>query len=156
MQSEVAPMQNLEHQHQVTVMVIDDNPIDHFLAAAVVRQINPAIETICFSSVDDAMELLQRRENGYLSPLIILLDINMPGKTGFDFLDSFAGLSGRLQEQCSIIMLSSSVAGTDIERAQASPFVRHYLSKPLTAEHLRNVMEKITSSEGTAKKNRQP
>ena len=38
-------------------------------------------------------------------------------------------------------MLTSSQLGSDRERAMRHPFVKSYLEKPLTIEHLRHMQE---------------
>ncbi|HEX6915664.1 MAG TPA: response regulator [Chitinophagaceae bacterium] len=132
----------LEFRH-MQVVVIDDNPIDHFLATTLVRQINLEKEPVCLASVDEALAFLHHIESSAVQPMIILLDINMPEKNGFDFLEAFAAMPLWLRDACRVIMLSSSVSQPEIEKAQASPFVTRYLSKPLTVQKLVEVLEEL-------------
>jgi CheY-like chemotaxis protein len=79
-------------------------------------------------SVDAALEHL--RVNDRDGDYIILLDLNMPLKSGWDFLEEY----GKQETVSPVIVLTSSIEGSDRKRAQKYPAVKNFISKPLTAE----------------------
>lgn len=62
----------------------------------------------------------------------LLLDINMPTMSGWEFLEKFDNFKEHLKKQFSIYILSSSVDPSDIRRAKQNPLVVDFIEKPLT------------------------
>jgi CheY-like chemotaxis protein len=123
------------------VMSIDDNTIDHFVIRHVITKENFAKEVIFFASAEEAViYLINNKDNITALPEIILLDINMPGMNGFDFLEEFSKLNGQIKAHCKIVMLSSSISATDKETAKRSNYVKLYMNKPLTSEKLEKIL----------------
>ncbi len=48
----------------------------------------------------------------------LLLDLNMPVMGGFDFMERFNGLNLKIKDKITIVVLSSSINQTDVERAK--------------------------------------
>ena len=65
-----------------------------------------------------------------------MLDIQMPGLNGFDFLDRFETLPQSLIDHVNIFMVSSSLDRGDLYRARRSPFVTRILRKPLNLKDI--------------------
>ncbi len=65
---------------------------------------------------------------------VLLLDINMPGMTGWEFLEAFDNLPALTKEQIHIYILSSSVDHRDKNRSYANKNVTGFLIKPLSLE----------------------
>ena len=82
----------------------------------------------------EALDYLQRADAEANLPCLIILDINMPGMDGFQFLDAFTMLSEIHHRTCRVIMLSTSESFKDLNRANRNRFVRKFLNKPLTAQ----------------------
>jgi CheY-like chemotaxis protein len=68
------------------------------------------------------------------STSIILLDLNMPIMSGWEFLERFEELDEIIKKQVKIYILSSSVDPRDKERAGKNKDVEDYIVKPLTKE----------------------
>jgi response regulator of citrate/malate metabolism len=69
---------------------------------------------------------------------LIFLDINFPGKSGWDFMESYQ----EFQIQSKVIMLSSSIVPGDHSKALAYKSVLQYMSKPLTFDFLETLLKK--------------
>ena len=65
---------------------------------------------------------------------VLLLDINMPIWSGWDFVDHFDKLDKKIKDRFKIYMLSSSIDNNDRQRAVENMNVVDYIEKPLTKE----------------------
>ena len=124
-----------------TVMLIDDSEIDNFINHKMIEGCNFADRTYIHTSSKSALEFLRNLERTgkvpkELIPEIIFLDINMPIMDGFQFIDEFDKLSKEFKSKSKIVMLTTSVNPSDIERAQKSKYTIKYINKPLTQEML--------------------
>jgi CheY-like chemotaxis protein len=114
------------------IVIIDDDPIDHFLIQHIMQDNNypnNTTYTMDGSLVLDYIE--QNKHQPELLPDVIFLDLNMPKFSGWDFLDRFRLLSTDLQKDIQVHILTSSVRPLDKERSTQYPFVKSYISKPL-------------------------
>jgi CheY-like chemotaxis protein len=105
------------HRHAVLVVEDDDD------ARAAVRQL---LEINAFEvvSVCDAEEAMQRLTEGD-SPCVILLDLDLPGKTGWEFREE--QLRNPTLRHIPVVVFSGDANG----RARAAQLgIRDYLTKP--------------------------
>ena len=132
---------SLENQSRYDkVLLIDDNEIDNFINERILTSTNFAQEVIVENSAMSALErLTDIIQNSKPLPDIIFLDLNMPLMDGFGFLDEFEKIYDPETidgTKCKIIVLSSSISPTDIDKASTNPFVFKYLNKPLSEKYL--------------------
>lgn len=126
-----------------SIYIIDDDPVDQFIAQKVVNSIYAKSGIELFSEANSALAKLHliANEDPTAFPELILLDINMPLMNGFGFLEKVRLLPPTCIENCMIVMLSSSVNRTDIEKAMTDGIVHTYLVKPLTKQVLDKVLQ---------------
>ncbi len=86
--------------------------------------------------------LLKLLESEVYKKILIILDINMPLMTGWEFLDEYARIP-KSSTNVNIIMVSSSVYQSDIERANNNVNVEEFISKPITNENVANMYRKM-------------
>ncbi len=109
-----------------TVMVVDDNETDLLFTRLTLERAAIASRLVLVTSVDEALARLADADQAVD---LILLDVNMPGQDGFDFLARH-GRPG--QSQAPVVMLSASPDPADRTRALAHACVQGFLSKPLS------------------------
>ncbi len=116
-------------------MLIDDSEIDNLVNKHILSKSELANEIQIFSLAQEALDFFANSdENKY--PELILLDINMPIMNGFVFLQEYSKLLGDRTNKIDIFMLSSSVDPNDIRKSEDYSFVKGFISKPLSLEHL--------------------
>jgi CheY-like chemotaxis protein len=120
-----------------TIALIDDDPICHLISTKIIKLFSSfAVET--FTDPREALTQFKWRaaNDPEKIPSYILLDIDMPGMNGWQFLEEFEKIPDHVLQKTCVMMLSSSNHFTDIEQARRYKSVKHFLSKPLTEEKL--------------------
>lgn len=119
------------------IMLVDDNELTNMIHQSLLRNFF-STESICVhSSPETALQWLEstRRTGGKL-PDLILLDIEMPGMTGWDLLEEIR----QRRIPVKVCMLSSSIAKEDVERQHDFEEVLEYFSKPLAEKHIPQIL----------------
>lgn len=129
------------------VMVIDDEDDCIFVTRMVLKRAGFVGRVTTHRSGADA--LAWYRENGSIdAPDVLFVDINMPVMNGFEFLDH-CSMEGWLPDQrTTVVMFSSSVLPTDIERARSFPFVNGYAEKALDVDRFINICQEHAQRAG--------
>lgn len=118
----------------LSVCLVEDDP-DHTIL--ITKAIREASEQSRIQAVTDGNAALDWLRACETAPDLILLDINMPGLSGFDMLVEVKG-DARLK-RIPVIMLTSSELTADVERAYELG-ASGYISKPSYLQDLRAVL----------------
>ena len=125
------------------VLIIDDDEISNFITESILEQSNKVKEVNVVMSADEGITYLTKlATKGSSLPSLILLDIKMPVKSGWDFLNDYKKLADVNRSNIIIVMLSSSVYPDDVHKANTFEEVAGYLSKPITLGKVEEVVEK--------------
>lgn len=125
------------------ILLVDDDETTNFLNRNLLRRFDAAGRVLV--ATDGAAALAQLAEHGATPgcPALILLDVNMPGLDGVQFLEAYRHLPlAAAPTPPVIVMLSTSLHPHDVARVEALGLVADFLVKPLTADKLRGVLER--------------
>lgn len=126
----------------MNVLLIDDRDDHNYLNSIIIEETGLFTSVNTVTSGAAALDYLRETVSGISEkplPDLILLDINMPLMSGWDFLDGFEKLALTLHKIPKVYMLSTSNAAADKERSALYNSVRGYITKPLDEEVLSNI-----------------
>lgn len=113
--------------------IIDDDEFFVLNTKKLMKKIGFCDNTFYYSDGQEAIDNLVGLliENIPL-PEIILLDLNMPNKDGWAFLDEFENIPKSQRENVRIYIVSSFISPENLEKAKSYASVVSYLVKPIT------------------------
>lgn len=117
-------------------LIIDDDPSVNLLGKMTIKAAVGITEIKAFTMAEMAVEYIDCEYNWLKEPVhtVILLDLNMPGMNGWQFLEVYDRFPHRIKKHFTIYILSSSVSESDQHRAYDHPLVEGYIIKPLTKD----------------------
>jgi CheY-like chemotaxis protein len=129
------------------VLLIDDSEIDVLVNRRLMELTSFSKNVVVAGSAEEALHYLKEEcRSSDESPEWIFLDMNLPGKSGYDFIDDFETLPEMIREKSRIIILSVFQKPEHLQKALDHPFVYCQLDKPLTQQALRELVEKHLQS----------
>jgi len=120
------------------IILVDDDPINNFIFSNMTK-LGQSQAFQSFTSPNDALVFFKDNIDKIK---LIILDINMPGIDGFDFLEEIE----KIQSSVRVIFITSSVIKSHEQEARSHSIVDDYYIKPLKAEDkqkLGKYLEKI-------------
>ena len=119
------------------IFLIDDNEMDNVFHEVILRRSGFTGEVLVFEDAQQALDYLQADETH--APTLIFLDLNMPRMDGFEFAGKAEVLLQRALS-ATIVMLSSSSAGPDKEKAAGISAISGFIVKPLIEQQARELI----------------
>jgi len=117
------------------IFLIDDNPTTIFYNQDVISDYSPTAKVISYENPDDFIEQYASTYASEKEPMLLLLDINMPQKLGYELLDELEENYDDLNN-LHVLMVTSSNLRSDLEKSSKFMNVIGYIEKPLTAEKI--------------------
>lgn len=131
-------MKNSPHISR-TLWIVDDDPIARLLIKKTVERSGLFDLSKEFTDGMDIIEALESIGNKETKePDLILLDINMPDKDGWEVLDFIREQNISLRK-AKLVLLTSSINPKDKARAFGFDSVNGFLNKPLAKEDLESL-----------------
>lgn len=123
----------------MNVLLIDDDSTFRFIAKMITEKTG-ILQII--AEADDGRSgldyLRDRATNGGTLPDMILLDLNMPGTDGWEFLRQYPEVLHK-EKRIPVVVVSSSINREDREKSETFPCVRGMITKPLTEADLHEI-----------------
>ena len=117
------------------VMFVDDDAINNEINQMLFNKLYPHIEVVIKQSVDGAIEYLV--DSTIENPDKIFLDVNLPIKSGWDFLNEFNSLE---ISNIDLYMLTSALDLLDNDTRNSHPEVKDFVEKPLYDYKLESIL----------------
>ncbi|MDG1572467.1 response regulator [Robiginitalea sp. M366] len=125
------------------ILLIDDDEPTNFMNSLVLRKMQVAAQIHAVQSGQDALDYLTSEDKAqHPKPDLIFLDINMPGMNGWEFLEEYKQLDEKDRGHVVVVMLTTSLNPDDRTKADTTPNINEFHIKPLTADAVREVLEK--------------
>lgn len=120
--------------------VIDDDEVFHLIVQKQLEMKQLDCEVLKFYNGEGAITFFRdnMNSNGNL-PDLVMLDVNMPVKDGWGFLEDYSQLPQEFRKNIKIYMVTSSVIQSDIDRAGEHEDVVEFVSKPISNEKLEEI-----------------
>jgi CheY-like chemotaxis protein len=119
-------------------LLIDDDEGFNFLNRIILDGLVEGCSVESVLNGEAALKLLAQQED---CPDVILLDLNMPGMDGFEFLDAFE--KNKCFGRTKVFILTSSLREEDRVNSTAYKSVAGYLDKPLSDDKVADILEKV-------------
>ena len=118
----LSPLQSVSATERHKLIYIEDNAANLRLVQKILLK-QPHIMLYTATNASEGLELIQREQ-----PELVLLDINLPGRNGYQVLEILR--QNPSTQNLPVIAISANAMQRDIERGLAAGFI-HYLTKPL-------------------------
>ncbi len=124
-------------------VLVDDDYISVFLTKKILEREGLAEELCTFQLPEEALHYVQQSIVKQQVPEVILLDLNMPVLSGWDFVQALQADEAHLLGRCFIYVLTSSLAPSDMVRAREFPLVAGLIHKPLDDMQIQTIHAQV-------------
>lgn len=123
------------------IVAIDDEAIINFVSQKIVEMCGSRVHFKSFTRAEEALEYLkQTLQDHTYDRTLVLLDLIMPDKNGWELLNEIDKLNLPPDSPLYIYILSVMMIKSEIKRSLDHPFVREFVDKPLTAKKLSAIL----------------
>ncbi|NBA89065.1 response regulator [Emticicia sp. CRIBPO] len=120
------------------LLLVDDDEMMLFLHERIVKKCNISAPIRSFRNGKEVLDYLLE-DGGEGNIYLILLDINMPVMSGWDFMEELN--KQKSKNRILVVIISSSLDIEDLERSQQYAQVIDYLEKPIKSELMLRLMK---------------
>ncbi len=120
------------------VLLIDDDATNNFLTERLLQRLGVADEVRIAETGQQALDLLATP--GAPAPTLVLLDLNMPGLSGAEFLARYQAQEPNADSRPVIVVLTTSTNQQDLTLIKQL-HIDGLVNKPLTEEKLEHLLQ---------------
>ena len=130
------------------VLLVDDDKFTNLIHTKAIERTGIDVQVTAVLNVKDALDFLTSQQLAdSVRPGIILLDINMPGLSGWDFMRAYHQLEEKFKVKVIVTMLTTSLNPDDENRAKLDNQITSFLHKPLRPEIFSQLVEEYFEKE---------
>ncbi|WP_426059887.1 response regulator [Hymenobacter sp. B1770] len=125
-----------------SVLLVDDDQLTNDLNQRLLQHLGVADRYLAVNDGADALVALDdlAADAHPSSPVLVLLDVKMPGMDGMAFVEAYQRLPEAQQQAVVIVMHTASMSSVDLGRVEALP-IAGLVSKPLTKDKLDTILK---------------
>ena len=132
----LTPMTEKPMSKPIELLLVDDDEMTLFIHEKILKRSGVPFPMRSFQSAEQCLDHLHTSQNAHR--YVILLDINMPGMSGWEMLDQ---MQTELHElEIYVIMATSSVDYDDRKKADHYPLVIDFIEKPFSIDICNGLM----------------
>ncbi|WP_282178612.1 response regulator [Maribacter stanieri] len=122
--------------------IIDDDEFFSVSGKNILKQHNFSDNILYYTGGQEALDgLIGLLVENITLPDVIFLDLNMPNRDGWSFLEEFEQLPEDKIEHIQIYITSSFISPTYMEKAKNYKLVKDYIVKPLTESTVKKIID---------------
>lgn len=131
------------HMEKITFLLVDDDPTSNLITTFNIRKKLPQASIHSFRGAPQALEYIDRNQKDLAMEVVYLLtDWNMPGMSGFEFLEQLGKRHPKILSHFNIYVLSA--CDKDVEKKEAvANGVQGNLIKPLDQATLETLLDRF-------------
>jgi CheY-like chemotaxis protein len=122
------------------VLSVEDDEATAYIIGLAFQQVAPEVELRRAVDGDEALKFLQESSQGGPQPAIILMNLNLPKRTGFELLQEMK--ESNLLRSIPVVIFSSSSLDSDKARCLASG-ARAYFTKPASFDAVVQTVQSV-------------
>jgi CheY-like chemotaxis protein len=114
------------------ILLIDDDPHTNLYNSIILEEAQIVEEIVVFENIDMALNYIRQTAT---PPDMIILDLNMPPKTGWFFIDAYRTIDSKYHAN-KLFVLSTTISPLELRRVEMCDLVDAFYTKPLKIEFL--------------------
>ena len=122
-----------------SVLLVDDDSTNNFLNKLLFQSLGVTDRLLVAENGTQALDLIVNSA-GPNEPALILLDVNMPGMNGIQFLEIYNRLPQARHSATVVVMLTTTMDARDLMRLDELN-IAGLVSKPLTKEKIEQILQ---------------